>query len=120
MRHRPKPLLVAIAFVALLTCGGPAKPAGCPQARSCAAMHGGPASCAAWRSDSGCCHLGAPVGQIPSEAALGGPAAAPPFLLAVVVTDSQTCGRLLSVDDPPAILRSHAPPLYLLHASFLN
>lgn len=120
MRRCPKPLLAAIVFMALLLWSWPAVPAGCPQGGHCSGMHGGKAFCAAWRSDSSCCHHRAPVGQLPSETALGGPAAAPPFLFAVSVPDPQTATRFLPLDRQPGILQSLSPPLYLLHASLLN
>lgn len=119
MNHGPKPLPVAILFMALLAWSWPAMPAGCASWRPCAAMHGGAASCEAWRSDSGCCHFRAPMGQPPSETRLSGPAAAAPFLLAALVPDSPRPERLLPVDRPSGVLRPFAPPLYLLHASFL-
>lgn len=120
MRLRSKPLLAMIAFVVLLMSGWPAMPAGCPQGEHCSAMHGGRVSCTELRSVSGCCCLRAPAGQIPAATTLGGPAPAPPFLLPVVVPDAQTAARFLSLDEQPALLQSHAPPLYLLHRSLLN
>ena len=120
MRRRSKPLLVAIAFVVLLW-AWPAVPAGCPHGENCSAMQGGGVSCAQWRSDSGCCSFRAPVDQPASETALGGPAAASPFLLfAMVRPGSQIPGRCLAVNEQPYLLRALALPLYLLHASFLN
>lgn len=120
MRLRSKPLLARIALVVLLLWGWPAMPAGCPHGGHCFAMHGGRVSCMELRSDSGCCRLRAPEGQIPAETTLGGPAPAPPFLLPVVVPDTQTAARFLSLDQQHALLQSHAPPLFLLHRSLLN
>lgn len=78
-------------------------------------MHGESASCTVWRGDSSCCHSQAPVGQVSSEATLGGPAAAPPFLLDVVLSSSPTPGSLLLEDQQPTLVS----PLYLLNSSFL-
>ena len=119
MRRRSK-LLLAVAFVVLLLWGWPAVPAGCPHGGHCSAMHGGRVSCMELRSDSGCCRLRAPEGQIPAETMPGRPAPAPPFLLPVVVPDAQPAARFLSLDQQSAFLQSHAPPLYLLHRSLLN
>lgn len=115
MRYRRKPLLVVIASMALLAWSWPAMPAGCARSRSCAAMHGESASCASWSSDSSCCHSQAPVGQVSSEATLGGLAAVPPFLLDAVLSNSPTPGSLSLEDQQPALV----PPLYLLNSSFL-
>ena len=83
-------------------------------------MHGGSASCAVRHCDSGCCHVRAPASQPPAETTLGGPAAAPPFLLSMPPSDPQTAGRSLPEYRQPSILQALAPPLFLLHASFLN
>lgn len=38
----------------------------------------------------------------------------------MVVPGPQTAAGFLSLDQQPALLQSHAPPLYLLHRSLLN
>ena len=83
-------------------------------------MQGRTASCAVWRCDSGCCHVRAPVSQPSAVTTLGGPAAVSPFLLSMLPADPQTAGRSLPEDRQPSILRTLAPPLFLLHASFLK